>query len=155
MNAQTHLTARCVLTCHDSERMSKPLSILSWLCRLTAAGILLQTLYFKFSGAEESVYIFSKLGLEPWGRLGIGLAELVTAILLLLPGTVAIGAALAAGLMLGAIASHLTRLGIVVRDDGGLLFGLAWIMFVCAGVTGFLHRRQLLTLTPAFLRFPL
>lgn len=97
----------------------------SWILQLTAAVILLQTLYFKFTGAEESVYIFTTVGAEPWGRIGSGVLELIAAALLLVPATAPLGAIVAAGLMAGAIASHLTVLGIEVRGDGGLLFALA------------------------------
>jgi uncharacterized membrane protein YphA (DoxX/SURF4 family) len=117
--------------------------IVSWLCRITAAVILLQTLYFKFSGAEESVYIFSKVGLEPWGLYGSGVAELIAAILLLTPRFVWAGALLAVGVMSGAIASHLTVLGIVVKDDGGLLFALAVTVFLCSCAALYLHRCQI------------
>src|SRR5258707_10230054 len=95
------------------------------ICRGAAAVILLQTLFFKFTGAPESVYIFTKVGLEPWGRIGSGVAELIAAILLIAPSFPWLGAGLALGVMGGAIMSHLTVLGIVVKDDGGLLFGLA------------------------------
>lgn len=105
---------------------------LDWTLRLVAAGILTQTLYFKFTAAPESVYIFSTLGLEPWGRIGSGIAELVASILLLVPGTVVLGAVLALGILSGAIMSHLTQLGIEVQGDGGLLFGLALVVFACA-----------------------
>ena len=125
------------------EALSTPLLIVSWICRAVAAVILLQTLYFKFTGAEESVYIFTKVGLEPWGRYASGVAELFAAVLLLFPRTVWLGAFIAAGVMLGAIGSHLTKLGIVVKDDGGLLFTLAIIVFVASLVTLFIHRRQL------------
>lgn len=97
----------------------------SWILQLTAAVILLQTLYFKFTGAEESVYIFTTVGAEPWGRIGSGVLELIAAALLLVPATAPLGAIVAAGLMAGAIASHLTVLGIEVKGDGGLLFALA------------------------------
>ena len=93
--------------------------------RLIAALILFQTLFFKFTGAEESVYIFSTLHMEPWGRIGSGVAELVACVLLLLPRTVVLGALLSVGVIAGAILSHLTFLGIEVQGDGGLLFGLA------------------------------
>src|SRR5688572_23571913 len=99
--------------------------IVSWALQLLVAGILLQTLFFKFTGAEESVYIFSTLGAEPWGRIGSGVIELVAALLLLLPTAAPFGALLTMGLMAGAIGSHLTVLGIEVRGDGGLLFALA------------------------------
>jgi hypothetical protein len=123
--------------------LSTPALVVSWLCRITAALILLQTLYFKFSGAPESVYIFTKVGLEPWGRYASGVAELFTAVLLLFPRTAWAGATLAVGVMVGAIGCHLTRLGIVVIDDRGLLFVLALAVFICALVTLFIHRRQI------------
>lgn len=102
------------------------------LARLLAAGILLQTLFFKFTGAEESKYIFSEIGAEPFGRYASGVAELIAAILLFIPGYVWLGAALSLGVMSGAIATHLTVLGIEVMDDGGLLFGLACVVFLCS-----------------------
>ncbi len=123
--------------------LTRPETILSWLCQLTAAGILLQTLFFKFTGAAESVYIFSTLGLEPWGRIGSGIAELAAAILLLIPGTSALGALLAAGLMAGAIVSHLTTLGIEVQNDGGLLFGLAVTVLACSLIILYVRRLDL------------
>ncbi len=117
--------------------------VLSWLLRLAAAGILFQTLFFKFTGAEESIYIFRALGMEPWGRIGTGVAELVACVLLLWPRRVVWGAVLALALMSGAIAGHLTRLGIVVQDDGGLLFILALVVFACGLGLLILHRREL------------
>ncbi|WP_281322725.1 DoxX family protein [Flavobacterium aestivum] len=105
--------------------------ILIWVFRLTAAIILLQTLYFKFTGAEESVYIFSTLGMEPYGRIGSGVVELIAAVLILIPRTTLLGALIGAGVMLGAIFSHLFVLGINVQNDGGELFILAIITFLC------------------------
>src|SRR6516225_12281570 len=98
-------------------------TIIAWICRGAAAVILLQTLFFKFTAAPESVYIFTKVGLEPWGRIASGVAELIAAILILIPATTWLGAGLALAVMAGAIFSHLTLLGIVVMNDGGLLFG--------------------------------
>ena len=111
-----------------------------WIVRLVAAGILLQTLYFKFTGAPESVFIFSTLGVEPWGRIASGVMELVASGLLLYTGTAGVGGVLAAGLMAGAVLSHLTRLGIEVQGDGGLLFALAWVVLLCGAATAWLHR---------------
>ena len=143
MSTQTQSDCGCIFTPAKMEAISTPLLVISWICRAVAAVILLQTLYFKFTGAEESVYIFTKVGLEPWGRYATGVAELFAATLLLFPRTVWLGAVIAAGAMLGAIGSHLTKLGIVVKDDGGLLFTLAVIVLVAALVTLFIHRRQL------------
>jgi hypothetical protein len=123
--------------------MSKKLLIVSWIAQVVAAGIMAQTLFFKFTGAEEAKYIFTTLGAEPWGRIGTGVAELVAAVLLLVPKTAAIGAVVTLGLMVGAIGSHLTKLGIVVKDDGGLLFTLGVVTFVCAGVVLVIRRKSL------------
>jgi len=122
---------------------SKIKTIFTWALRAVAAVILLQTLFFKFTGAPESIYIFTKVGLEPWGRIGSGVAELIAAILILFPPTTWLGACLALAVMAGAIFSHLTVLGIVVMDDGGLLFGLALAVAVCSVVLLFLQRHRL------------
>src|SRR5438045_5920552 len=100
-------------------------TIIAWICRVAAAVILLQTLFFKFTAAPESVYIFTRVGLEPWGRIGSGIVELIAAILLFVPRLAWLGAGIAIAVIGGAIMSHLTVLGIVVMDDGGLLFALA------------------------------
>jgi putative oxidoreductase len=106
--------------------------IVYWIARLTAAVIMLQTLFFKFSGSSESVYIFEQVHMEPWGRIGVGVAELVATVLLLLNTTAWVGALLALGLMSGAIIMHLTTLGIEVQGDGGYLFFLAVMVAACS-----------------------
>ncbi len=116
---------------------------LDWAVRIVAAIILLQTLYFKFTGAPESIFIFSSLGAEPWGRYASGAMELLAALLLLMPRTAWLGACIGLGVMLGAITSHLLVLGIEVQGDGGLLFGLALVVFVCCLVTLVIHRGDL------------
>jgi len=124
--------------------LSKTQAVLSWALQLAAAGILLQTLFFKFTAAEESVYIFTTLGVEPWGRIGSGIVELLASVLLLVPATASLGALLALGVMGVAIVSHLTVLGIDVKGDGGLLFGLALVVFASCAVVFTLRRTQLL-----------
>jgi len=114
---------------------------LTWIIRIVAAAILLQTLYFKFTAAEESVYIFSTLGIEPYGRIGSGIAESIAAILILVPRTTLIGAIMGSGVMLGAIFSHLFVLGIEVKNDGGTLFSLAIITFLCCMFLIFKNRK--------------
>jgi hypothetical protein len=123
--------------------LSRSQTALSLVLQVVAAGILLQTLFFKFTGAEESVYIFTTLGIEPWGRYGSGLTELAAAVLLLYPATAALGATIAMGTMAVAILSHLTRLGIEVMDDGGLLFTLAIVVFVASATVLVLRRTDL------------
>lgn len=117
--------------------------VASWVMQLVAAVILGQTLYFKLTAAPESVYIFSTLGLEPAGRIGSAIAEGIAVVLLLLPRRAALGALLALGVMAGAIVSHLTKLGIEVQGDGGLLFGLALTVAVAALVVLALRWREL------------
>src|SRR6267142_2095734 len=112
--------------------MGKTTNILYWGARLVAAIILFQTLFFKFSASAESVYIFSVVGMEPWGRIGVGVLELLASVLLLFSSTAWLGAGLALGLMLGAIGMHLTLLGIEVQGDGGQLFIYALVVTLCS-----------------------
>jgi putative oxidoreductase len=107
-------------------------------------------LFFKFSGARESVYIFSTLGLEPWGRIGTGVVELIASVLLLVPRTAAFGAIVSLGVISGAIASHLTRLGIALPavDDHGELFALALVVFLCSATVLLMHRQDILRRLP-------
>lgn len=116
--------------------------ILLWTLRIVAALILLQTLYFKFTAQPESVELFTKLGVEPWGRIGTGVIELIASILLLIPSTVFAGAFLGVGLMAGAIVSHLTVIGIESKGDGGQLFILAITVMVCCLVILVFHKNQ-------------
>lgn len=121
-------------------------NIVLWTFRLLAAVVMLQTLFFKFTAAEESVYIFSTLGIEPWGRIGTGTGELIASILILIPPTTAFGALLGLGLMSGAIFFHLTKLGIVVQNDSGQLFIYALLVFVSCFVLAYSCRAQILNL---------
>jgi putative oxidoreductase len=113
------------------------------LLRVIAAVILLQTLFFKFTGSSESVYIFSTLGMEPWGRWFSGFAEMIASFLLLFPATQLIGAAVGLGIMGGAIASHILILGFIVQNDGGLLFSLACTVFICCAIVFIANRGQI------------
>lgn len=123
----------------DPSKMKKTLSIF---LRLVAAFIMLQTLYFKFTAAPESVYIFTAVGMEPWGRLGTGVAELIASVLILMPRSIVIGALLSIGIMAGAIVTHLFILGVEVQGDGGQLFAYAWIVMIASIVLLVLHADQ-------------
>lgn len=114
----------------------------SLVLRIVAAVILLQTLYFKFTAAPESVELFTKLGIEPWGRIGTGIVELITGIMLLIPSTAFLGSLLGMGVMTGAIGSHLLVLGIESAGDGGTLFILAIIVFVACLIAAILNLNQ-------------
>jgi len=124
-------------------------NILLWILRIIPAIILLQTLYFKFSASPESVYIFTTMGIEPWGRIASGITELIAGILLLIPRTTLLGALTGAGVMAGAIASHLLVLGLVVMNDGGQLFIYALVTFICCAVLIFINKKQI----PKLLKF--
>lgn len=117
-----------------------------WVLRIVAAVIMLQTLFFKFSGSEESIYIFKTLGMEPYGRIGTGVMELIASILILYPKTTVYGAVLAIGLMAGAIFFHLTKLGLVVMNDGGQLFIYALLVFLSSVALVIIYRHQLYSL---------
>lgn len=119
------------------------MKLLYQIARIATAGILLQTLFFKFTGAEESKYIFSQVGAEPFGRYASGVVELIASILLFVPQFVWLGAVLALGVISGAIFTHLTVLGIEVKGDGGLLFGLACVVFVCSAFVLWHKRSQI------------
>ena len=122
----------------------KSITIFIWLLRLVAAVIMLQTLYFKFTAHEQSVALFTKIGMEPWGRIGTGVLELIASVLILFPRTTAWGAALGVGLMSGALFFHLfTPLGIVVDGDA-VLFVYAVITFVCCFILLIIFREQIL-----------
>jgi hypothetical protein len=116
---------------------------IDWALRLIVAAILFQTLFFKFSGAAESKYIFQTLGAEPWGRIGSGVVELIAVVLILMPRTAGIGAVLSLGVISGAIMGHLTKLGIEVQGDGGQLFYLAVTVFVCSAIVAWTHRKEI------------
>ncbi len=117
-----------------------------WLLRIIAAIIMLQTLFYKFSANPESVYIFSKLGIEPFGRIGTGIAELIASVLLLIPRTSWLGAFLGVGIMAGAIVSHVLILGFEVMNDHGLLFILALITFCCCTLLLYLNKGSIINL---------
>ena len=126
-------------------KFSKTLTVIDWILRIVVAVILLQTLFFKFSGAKESVYIFSTLGAEPWGRIGSGVVELIASILLLVPRTSVFGTFLSLGTICGALMAHLTMLGIKLTavGDNGELFGLAVTVFVLSLILLWIHRREI------------
>lgn len=127
--------------------MKNPIFI--WIVKLITVVILVQTLFFKFTGADESVFIFETLGVDPYGRIGSGVVELIASILILIPRTTLLGALLALGTMAGAIFSHIFVLGIVVKDDGGTLFSLAIITLICCLILVYNNRNEI----PDLVRF--
>jgi putative oxidoreductase len=122
--------------------MSKNTKILSWSLRIVTALILLQTLYFKFTAHPDSVFIFSQIGMEPAGRIGSGIAELIAGLLLLVPATAGIGACISLGVISGAIFFHLTKLGISIDGDTSLFF-LACVVFLFSFIIGIIHRKEI------------
>ena len=123
-------------------------NIFLWMLRLLAAVILLQTLYFKFTAHPQSVKLFTELGMEPWGRIGTGIFELIASILILYPRTTGYGAVFGMGLMAGALFFHLTKLGIAFDGDA-VLFTYALIVFISCAILVLFYRKQLLSLMPS------
>jgi len=111
--------------------------------RLIVAIILVQTLRFKFTAHPDSVYIFSKVGLEPFGRIVIGVLELIAAILILVPKTIWAGSLLTVGLISGAIFLHLTQLGIEINSDGGTLFYMALTVLILSLIVLWSQRKNI------------
>lgn len=114
-----------------------------WVCSLVAAGIMIETLFFKFTAAPESVYIFRKMGTEPWMRWVQGIWELLASIGLLWPRMRWAGGILTTGAMAAAILSHLTWLGFSVQNDHGLLFGMALVTFTCGSTVMMMYREHI------------
>jgi len=137
----THAPATTHSTQHH--KLSRSARRLSVAAQVIAAVILGQTLFFKFSGAPEAVALFTKLGVEPYGRIGAGVVELIAVILLLVPRTAMWGGVLTVGLMLGAVGSHLGPLGIEVEGDGGQLFAMALVILAAGLVITWIRRRDL------------
>jgi uncharacterized membrane protein YphA (DoxX/SURF4 family) len=117
-------------------------SIAIWILRLVPAIILLQTLYFKFTAHPESVKLFTEIGMEPYGRIGTGILELIASILILIPRFTGYGAILGLIMMTGALYFHLTKIGIYFNGDP-LLFIYAVITFVCCAILIFIYKNQL------------
>lgn len=113
--------------------------------KLVAAVIMLQTLFFKFTGADESIELFTTLAGENEAamRIGTGIIELIASILLFIPKRTWLGALLAAGTMAGAVMSHLTILGIEHDNDGGALFISALITLIASGILLILNRKDI------------
>lgn len=117
---------------------------ISWGAQLIAAIILVQTLFFKFTAAPESIALFTKLGVEPFGRIVAGVMELITATLLLIPRKAWIGAIFGIMTMGGAIMAHLTVIGVESNGDGGYLFFLALITLICCSTVAYIRKSDIL-----------
>ena len=120
---------------------------ITWILRIIAAAIMLQTLFFKFTASAESVYIFTTVGMEPWGRIASGIAELIASVLLLIPKTTWMGALLGIMVMSGAVFFHITKLGIEIQGDGGLLFIYALTVLICCVILLLMTRPKLAIIT--------
>src|SRR5713101_8616279 len=134
-----------------AETLTQRQRIASWVCTLVAAGIMIETLFFKFTAAPESVYIFRRMGTEPWMRWVQGLWELAASIGLLLPRLRWAGGVLTTGAMAAAILSHMTWLGYSIQGDHGLLFCMALITFSCGVTVMLMYRHHIPGYVPATL----
>lgn len=124
------------------------MKVFSWILRIVAAIIMLQTLYFKFTGQPESIALFTLLGMEPWGRIGTGVMELIASVLIIAPRTKVLGAGLGLGLMSGALFFHLTKVGIVDATGSALLFTYALVVFICCAILLAVHFKELKNFLP-------
>jgi uncharacterized membrane protein YphA (DoxX/SURF4 family) len=113
-----------------------------WILRLVPAIILLQTLYFKFTAHPQSVKLFTEIGMEPYGRIGTGIIELIAAILILIPRFTGYGAILGLIMMTGALYFHLTKIGIYFDGDP-VLFLYALVTFISCAILIFIYKKQL------------
>ncbi len=135
----------------DAETLTRRQRVVSLACCLIAASIMIETLFFKFTAAPESVYIFKRMGTEPWMRWVQGLWELAASIGLLIPRLRWAGGILTTGAMAAAILSHTTWLGYSIEGDHGLLFGMALVTFTCGLIVTLLHRHYIPGYVPATL----
>lgn len=140
---QAELRAAARRQLENADTLTRRQHIVTWICSLIAAGIMIETLFFKFSAAPESVYIFSKMGTEPWMRWVQGFWELFASVGLLWPRYRWLGGVLTTGAMAAAILSHMTWLGYSIRGDHGLLFCMAITTFICGATVLMLHRRHI------------
>lgn len=127
----------------DLISLNSNMKIFQWILSVVVAIILLQTLYFKFTGQPESIFIFSTIGMEPWGRIGSGVVELFAGVFVLIPRWRVWGALIGLTTMTGALFFHLTKLGIEIQGDGGQLFAYAIIVWLSCGILIFLNREKL------------
>jgi len=129
--------------------LSRRARTVSWICAGIAAAIMVETLFFKFTAAPESVYIFKRMGTEPWMRWVQGLWELLASICLLWPRMKWAGGILTTSAMLAAILSHMTWLGYSIQGDHGLLFGMALVTFTCGVTVMWMYRHHIPGYVPA------
>ena len=126
-----------------ADTLTRKQRVVTWICSLIAAGIMIETLFFKFTAAPESVYIFSKMGTDPWMRWVQGLWELTASLGLLLPRLRWAGGILTTGAMAAAILSHMTWLGYSIQGDHGLLFTMALVTFACGFTVMWTYRHHI------------
>jgi hypothetical protein len=129
-------------------------TIATFVLSLYIAIVFVQSLFFKWTGSEESIFIFSTLRdwsgialFEPFGRYFIGLSELVASVLLFVRPTRIWGAGMALVIITGAIVFHLfTPLGVEIKGDGGLLFALACGVWLSSATILLIHRNDVIAL---------
>jgi uncharacterized membrane protein YphA (DoxX/SURF4 family) len=89
----------------------KIMNVVLWVLQIGAAGMFLMAGFFKLSGNEQVVGVFEAIGLGQWFRYLTGALEVGGAILLLIPRTSGLGALMLAGVMVGAVVTHLFIIG--------------------------------------------
>ena len=117
--------------------------LLFGLLQILAAAILLGAAVGKFSSTAGDVFIFTELGMEPTGRIIIGLIEATAALMLLTKNYPALGALLGIGVMCGAVIAHVSVLGFNVQGDRGLHIVLLLTVVLSSGTVLIARRKTL------------
>jgi len=141
--AELLAAAECESEAEEVETLMRREIVVCWICGAIAAAIMLETLFFKFTGAAESKYIFTKMGTEPWMRWVQGFWELFASVGLLVPRWRWAGGILTTGAMGAAILSHMTWLGYSIQGDHGLLFCMALVTCACGLTVTFINRHKI------------
>ena len=122
---------------------NKSITAALWVCQVIAAAVMVAAGFIKLQGGPVDIFIFEKLGMEPFGRYLITVLEFTAGILLVWPSFSVLGALLSVGTMIGASIAHATVLGFSVQGDGGMHVGLLVLVFVTSGVVLWARRRSL------------
>jgi len=120
---------------------SKTANVISWIAQIITVVILGQAAFAKFTGYPETILIFTDIGMEPNGRILIGVVELIASLLMLRSSSALYGALLGLGTMGGAIAGHLTQIG--WEGDRGILGLQAIGVFCLCATILYIHRRDI------------
>ena len=118
--------------------IAKIVNVLLWVLQIGAAGMFLMVGFLKLSGNPQLVGLFEAIGLGQWFRYLTGTLEVAGAFLLLIPRMSGLGALMLAGVMVGAVVTHVFIVG------GSPL--MAIILLVVTGVVAWRRRQRTMNL---------